>query len=70
MNQGGVNGCRCGEFDPLHNAPMLPQELAFGEIAMLKRSLTALLVLAFGCAILSAQELSPVHAGTLDPLAK
>ena len=34
---------------------------------MLKRSLTALLILAFACAILSAQELSPIHQPTLTP---
>ena len=34
---------------------------------MLKRSLTALLFLAFACAILSAQELSPIHQPTLTP---
>src|SRR5881396_1216782 len=34
---------------------------------MLKRSLTAFLILAFACAILSAQELSPIHQPTLTP---
>ena len=34
---------------------------------MLKRSLTALLILAFACATLSAQELSPIHQPTLTP---
>src|SRR6266516_7610504 len=34
---------------------------------MLKRSLTAFLILAFACAILSAQELSPIHQPTLIP---
>src|SRR5437762_13595503 len=34
---------------------------------MLKRSLTALLISAFACAILSAQELAPIHQPTLTP---
>jgi photosystem II stability/assembly factor-like uncharacterized protein len=34
---------------------------------MLKRSLTPLLVSAFACAILNAQELSPIHQPTLTP---
>src|SRR6266536_2873283 len=34
---------------------------------MLKRSLSAFLILAFACAILSAQELSPIHQPTLTP---
>ena len=35
---------------------------------MLKRSLTALLILTgFACATLSAQELSPIHEPTLTP---
>src|SRR5256886_2615795 len=34
---------------------------------MLKRSLTAFLITAFTCGILSAQELSPIHQPTLTP---
>jgi photosystem II stability/assembly factor-like uncharacterized protein len=39
----------------------------FGGIAVLKRSLTALLVPALFCAILSAKEPSPIHQPTLTP---
>src|SRR5437868_9842262 len=34
---------------------------------MLKRSLTAFLILAFACAILNADKLSPIHQPTLTP---
>jgi photosystem II stability/assembly factor-like uncharacterized protein len=34
---------------------------------MLKRSFTALMIPAFACGILNAQELSPIHQPTLTP---
>src|SRR6266705_4144204 len=42
-------------------------KLLFGEIAMLKRSLIVLLIPACACAILNAQEHSPIHQPTLTP---
>ena len=42
-------------------------ELLFGETPMLKRSLIALLVPVSACAIVSAQQLSPIHQPTLTP---
>jgi len=46
---------------------MLSLRTPVGENAMLKRSLTALLIMASACATLSAQELSPNHQPTLTP---
>jgi photosystem II stability/assembly factor-like uncharacterized protein len=40
---------------------MLPANNFFGGITMLKRSFATLLIPAFACGILNAQELSPIH---------
>src|SRR5712672_4668610 len=47
--------------------PTLTPRTCFWRNTMLKRSLTALLISAFACAILNAQKHSPIHQPTLTP---
>jgi photosystem II stability/assembly factor-like uncharacterized protein len=56
------------EFDALYRAAYAHRtKLLFGEIVMLKRSLTILLISAFACAILNAHERLPIQQPTLTP---
>src|SRR4029077_2796655 len=53
---------------PFHQAQSdLELRLIFGGTAMLKQSLTSLVISAFACAIVTAQELSSIHQPTLTP---
>src|SRR5438094_1386235 len=52
---------------PLQRSLGSQDKTSFGKIAMLKRSLTLLLILAFPCTILNADKLPPIHQPTLTP---
>jgi photosystem II stability/assembly factor-like uncharacterized protein len=56
-----------GNLTPFAMRLCCHHQLGFGGIAMLKKLFIALLVPAFACAIVSAQELSPIHQPTLTP---
>src|ERR1043166_5579398 len=64
-----TNACSTASLTPFAMRLCCPDNFAFGGIAMLKRLLTALPILALACATLSAQEFSParLHQPTLTP---